>query len=295
MRKNITLQIKNYSLEGFIEGHLLPQDQQLHCGLIHSNHCHSLVFSISCPTAYTQNTLHRISGSHSTGQSTLFSLDGMMITSTKTTLCIWLWVRQSWPSQTASLTSWLSITHVTQARMLQSWPAQASSLSQISVRHLRLAPTKTSSNISSGLKSHLTATPTFLQFPLSSLHVVSILSNPFSIAFLMRNIALVWMRQCLHVLQHGCLSRSSLILFFCTTQTARCSCPINLLHQRVLSRLWLTGLFALVFHPKIDGLVCITTTSSCALSINLCSTPLWSLTNVFPKSITIIADHCASH
>jgi hypothetical protein len=47
-RENIPSQINNYSLEGFIAGHLLPQDWQLHCGLMQSNHCRSLVFSIGC-------------------------------------------------------------------------------------------------------------------------------------------------------------------------------------------------------------------------------------------------------
>ncbi len=57
------------------------------------------------------------------------------------------------------------------------------------------------------------------------------LSNSFSTTFLMKNIVLGWMRWCLRILQHGCSSRSILILFFCATQIARCSCPINLLRQ----------------------------------------------------------------
>ncbi len=50
--------------------------------------------------------------------------------------------------------------------------------------------------------------------------------------------------------------------------------PNQFAGPQLLSRLWLTGLFSLVFHPDIDGLVHITTTLSCALSKNLCSTPL---------------------
>ncbi len=71
---------------------------------------------------------------HSTSQSTLFALDGMTTTSTKTTPCRWLQVRQSRPSQTSFLTSQLNIAYIVQARMLPSWPVQASSLSQVSVR-----------------------------------------------------------------------------------------------------------------------------------------------------------------
>jgi hypothetical protein len=37
-RENIHLRLNNCSLEGFIMGLLLPQDQQLHRGLVHSDH-----------------------------------------------------------------------------------------------------------------------------------------------------------------------------------------------------------------------------------------------------------------